>query len=183
MHGAANEEYVGSDKEGIGALAGKLSKAVSISPIVAALRYLDLQSHCVCGFWDVSERALGSRDIGRIDEHGNTNGLWHQVMQESQPLGRQFRVEKIDASRVATGSGEVGDKTKRDRVCGDTEDDRDGRCCSFGSERADGAGRRGDHGHLSVDQIGHQCRQAIVVPLEPVVLDSYVLAFDVARFG
>jgi hypothetical protein len=38
----------------------------------------------------------------------------------------------------------------------------------------------GDHGHLSADQIGHQCRQAIVLPLHPVVLDRYVLAFDVA---
>src|SRR5262249_53759830 len=33
---------------------------------------------------------------------------------------------------------------------------------------------------LSADQIGHQCRQSIVLPLHPVVVDSYVLAFDVA---
>jgi hypothetical protein len=33
---------------------------------------------------------------------------------------------------------------------------------------------------LSVDQIGHQCRQAIVVALQPVVLDCHVLTFDVA---
>src|SRR5262249_27828756 len=37
-----------------------------------------------------------------------------------------------------------------------------------------------DHGHFSADQIGHQCRQAIVLALQPVVLDRYVLAFDVA---
>ena len=55
------------------------------------------------------------------------------------------------------------------------------RCCSFGREcgRVD---RRGDHGHLSADQIGHQCRCAIISALEPVVLDRHVLAFDVARF-
>ena len=41
---------------------------------------------------------------------------------------------------------------------------------------------RGDHGHLSADQIGHQCRQAIVLALQPVVLDRHVLAFDVAGF-
>ena len=41
---------------------------------------------------------------------------------------------------------------------------------------------RGDHGHLSADQIGHQRRQAIVLALQPVVLDRHVLAFDVAGF-
>src|SRR5262249_4581239 len=69
------------------------------------------------------QSGLGDRSIGRIHEYGNTNGLWHQVMQEPQPLGRQLRVEKIDARSVTTRSGEAGDKTKPDRVCGDTEDD------------------------------------------------------------
>ena len=32
----------------------------------------------------------------------------------------------------------------------------------------------------SVDYIGHQCRQTIVVALEPVIVDRHVLAFDVA---
>jgi hypothetical protein len=36
--------------------------------------------------------------------------------------------------------------------------------------------------HLSADQIGHQRRQAIVLALQPVVLDRHVLPFDVAGF-
>ena len=44
------------------------------------------------------------------------------------------------------------------------------------------AAGRGDHGHLAADQIGHQRRQAIVLALQPVVLDRHVLAFDVAGF-
>ena len=44
------------------------------------------------------------------------------------------------------------------------------------------AAGRGDHGHLSADQIGHQRRQAIIVALQPVVLDGHVLAFDIAGF-
>ena len=36
--------------------------------------------------------------------------------------------------------------------------------------------------HLSAHQIGHQRRQAIVLPLQPVVLDRHVLPFDVAGF-
>ena len=103
-------------------------------------------------------------------------------MQEPQPLGRHLVGEKIDAGRVAAGPGEAGDKTKLDRVFADAEDDRDRRGCSFGRERSGHAAGRGDHGHLSADQIGHQCRQAIVLALQPVVLDRHVLAFDVAGF-
>ena len=102
-------------------------------------------------------------------------------MQEPQPLGHHLRVEKIDAGRVAARPGEAGDKTKLDRVSADTEDDWNRRCCSFGRERGHVAGR-GDHSHLSANQIGHQCRQAIVLTLQPVVLDRHVLALDVAGF-
>src|SRR6202040_543804 len=41
---------------------------------------------------------------------------------------------------------------------------------------------RGDHGHLSADQIGHQCWQAVVLALQPMVLDRHVLPFDIAGF-
>ena len=103
-------------------------------------------------------------------------------MQEPQPLGRHLRGEKIDAGRVAARPGEAGDKTKLDRVFGDAEDDRDRRGCSFGRERSGAVAGRGDHGHATADQIGHQRRQAIVLALQPVVLDRHVLAFDVAGF-
>ena len=101
-------------------------------------------------------------------------------MQESQPLGRQLLVENIDAGRVAAGPGQAGDKAKPDGVFGDTEDDRDGRGRSFGRERSRREHGRGNHGHLSADQIGYQRRYAIEVPLQPVVLNRHVLAFDVA---
>ena len=102
-------------------------------------------------------------------------------MQEPQPLGRHLLDKKIDACRIAARPGEAGDKTKPDRVLADAEDDRDGRGCSFGRARGHEAGR-GDDGHLSVNQIGHQRRQAIVLALQPMVLDRHVLAFDVAGF-
>ena len=102
-------------------------------------------------------------------------------MQEPQPLCHQLSIEKIDAGRVAARPGEAGDKTKPDRVIADAEDDRDRRGCSFGRQCGQVAGR-GDHGHLSANQIGHQCRQAIVLALQPVVLDCHVLAFDGAGF-
>jgi hypothetical protein len=103
-------------------------------------------------------------------------------MQEPQPLGHHLRVEKIDAGRVAARPGEAGDKTKLDRVFADAEDDRDRRCCSFGREHSGYAAKRSDHGNSSADQVGHQCRQAIVLTLQPVVFDRDVLAFDIAGF-
>ena len=102
-------------------------------------------------------------------------------MQQPQPLGRHLLGEKIDAGRVAAGPGEAGDKTKLDRVFGDTEDDRDRRCGSFSRERSDVSAGRGDHGHLAADKISHQRWQAIVLALQPVILDRHVLAFD-SRF-
>ena len=38
----------------------------------------------------LSQRGLGIRSIGRIDEHGNPSRSGHQLTQEFQPLRRQF---------------------------------------------------------------------------------------------
>jgi len=40
-----------------------------------------------------------------------------------------------------------------------------------------------DHGHLSTDEIGHHCRQAILLAPYPMVLYGHVLAFGVAGFA
>jgi hypothetical protein len=42
---------------------------------------------------------------------------------------------------------------------------------------------RGDCGHLAADQIAYQRGQAIIGARQPVVLDRYVLAFDVTSFA
>ena len=41
---------------------------------------------------------------------------------------------------------------------------------------------RGDHGHATADEVGHQRWQSIVLAFQPVVLDRHVLAFDGAGF-
>jgi hypothetical protein len=81
--------------------------------------------------------------------------------------------ESIDPGRVAPGPGETGDKTEPNRVFADTKHDRDRSSCSFGRQRGDIAGRRSDYGRLSVDQIDHECWQAIVMTLQPVILDYH----------
>jgi hypothetical protein len=67
------------------------------------------------GFLHLPQRTLSERSVSRIEEHGNTHGLGHQLMQETQPLGDQLVDEKIDAGRVAARPREAGDKTKLDR--------------------------------------------------------------------
>jgi hypothetical protein len=72
----AREEHVTSDVQGVGAIAreggeGRLDLAPG-----ARLEDLNLQSHCTGGFRYLSYRALGS-GIGRIDQHGDPNGLGH----------------------------------------------------------------------------------------------------------
>jgi hypothetical protein len=42
---------------------------------------------------------------------------------------------------------------------------------------------RGDHGHLPVDQIGRQLRQAVELPGKVMLLDRHVLAVRIAGFG
>src|SRR5262249_54282875 len=88
----------------------------------------------------------------------------------------------IDAGGVAARPGEAGDETKLDWVFANDEYDRDGRCCSFGRERMNCAAGRDDHRHLSADEIGDHCLQAIGLALCPMGLDRHVLAFEVAGF-
>ena len=102
-------------------------------------------------------------------------------MQEPETLGHRLLDEKINACDVAARSREATDKAKFNRVLADAEDDRNHRCCSFGCACGQGAGR-GDHGDLSADQIGQQRRQAIILTLKPMILDSHILAFDIAAF-
>ena len=158
-----------------------MAKAASISRIVLALSTWICSPMARAASCTSRNVVSATRRIGRIDEHGNTHGLGHQLMQESQPLGHHLLDEKIDAGRVAARPREAGDKTKLDRVFADAEHDRDRRGRSFGRDRSAAAGR-GDHGHTTADQVSHQRRQAIVLALQPVVLDRHVLALDVAGF-
>src|SRR5215831_11410358 len=75
------------------------------------------------GCFYVLQCRLGSRGIGRIDQHGNAGSPRHQLSQQFQPLCRQLNYEKIDPRQVATRPGEARDKTMSDRVVPDDEHD------------------------------------------------------------
>ena len=81
--------------------------------------------------------------IAWIDQHRDMGGLGHQIMEKSQPLGRNLAGEKIYPSRVAARLGKAGDQTKPDGVVPDAEDDRDRYGRSLGRLSNGGlAGRR-----------------------------------------
>ena len=65
---------------------------------------------------------------------------------------------------------------------GDAENDRNCGGGSFGRERSRSVSRCSDHGHLTANQISDQCREAVVMAIQPVVLDHHILALDVAGF-
>jgi hypothetical protein len=103
-------------------------------------------------------------------------------VQESQPLGHNLSRQKIDAGRVAAWPAKAGDQTKLDRVFGNAEDDRNRRGGSFGREGSSGEARRSDHGHTTADEVSHEGRKAVVLAVQPAVLDHHILALDVASF-
>jgi hypothetical protein len=53
--------------------------------------------------------------------------------------------------------------------------DRDRRGRSFG-RKCGSIGERGDHGHATALEIGHERRQAIILAIRPVVLNDYAFA-------
>jgi hypothetical protein len=83
LDAAAEEECVASDEEGVGALARNGGKSRIDLAARAGIEDVDLQPEGAGRFLSLPQCGLGGRSIGRIDEHGNTNGLGHQLMQES----------------------------------------------------------------------------------------------------
>jgi hypothetical protein len=51
-----------------------------------------------------------------IPKHCNLSDTRNQLFEELQPLARYFRGEQTDASDIAAGFGEAGDKSNGNRV-------------------------------------------------------------------
>src|SRR5262245_17490855 len=90
LYSAADKKCVAADEERIRALARKCGKGhIDLSDRVG-IEDLELQAERRGGFLRASQRGFRDRWIARIDQNGNTNGLGHQFMQESQPLSHRF---------------------------------------------------------------------------------------------
>src|SRR5262245_8769915 len=102
LEASAREEDITSDVQGVGAIAHESGEGRLDLAAGAGVEDLNLQSHCTGGFRYVSY-ALGTSDIGWIDQHGNSNGLGHQLVQKCQALCPQLGREKIDPGQVPPG--------------------------------------------------------------------------------
>jgi len=136
---------VGSNEERVGSLAHHSGEGRIDLATGAGVDDLNLQSETECSFGYLSQRGLGIRRIGRIDQHGNSNRFGHQVVQEPQPLGHKFSEENIDAGHIASRPSKAGEQPQPDGVFADEEDNRGRRGRSFGRKRSS-VDERGDHG-------------------------------------
>jgi hypothetical protein len=74
------------------------------------------------------------------------------------------------------------DKSERDRVGADPEDDRNcAGCCLCGECRRTSIDR-GYHRYLAANEIGGQLRQSIVLAIRPPIFDTHVPSLDIAGF-
>ena len=77
-------------------------------------------------------------------------------------MAASSELKKIDASRVATGPGEVGDKTKPHGVFGSEEDDRNRRGRGLDRQCHKGATTRDDHDDSALGLTLLHWRHAVV---------------------
>ena len=93
--------------------------------------------------------------------------------------------EKVDPSRVSARPGEALDKTELDRVGAAAEHDWDVAvaACRFHPKSNEFAASGNNHGHSTADHVCHHRRKAVISALQPVILDRYVPALNVAGFA
>src|SRR5262245_34771280 len=97
-------------------------------------------------------------------------------MQQFEPLRRELDVQAGDTCEVSARPIEARNKSELDWVETDLEDDRYRRGRRLCGRYPSDAPERGDHGHLATNQIGHQCRQPIVVAFCRAIFDCHVAA-------
>src|SRR2546430_3016153 len=98
-------------------------------------------------------------------------------MQHLKPLRRYLGIQGRYAGDIATGPVEARDETDRHGIEAGVEDNRNCRGRRLGCECRGGT-VGGDYGHLSLNQVGGQGWQSIIVVFRPPVFNRYILTFD-----
>src|SRR5215813_2458612 len=101
------EEGAGADDEGVGLLApnnfeGGIDLAAGI-----CVEHLDLQSHGASRRLHVSQRDLGQRSKGRVDQHGHTSCGGQQLAQEFEPLATNSPPSQLIPVRLPPGRAKL----------------------------------------------------------------------------
>src|SRR6516225_3847696 len=110
------EEGAGADDESVGLLApnnfeGGIDLAAGIR-----VEHLDLQSHGPSRRLHVSQRDLGQRSKGWVDQHGHTSCGGQQLAQEFEPLCYQFTPAPIAA--IAITAPDICSRSAYRESCG-----------------------------------------------------------------
>jgi hypothetical protein len=107
LQAPVDEECVASDQKRVDPLTHERRKGHVDFAAGAGFGDQDLQPEGASGFGCLLYRGLCTCDIGRIDQHGNPDGLWYQIVQKTQLLGHHLLVQEIDAGRIAARTGEA----------------------------------------------------------------------------
>src|SRR5246500_603870 len=141
---SAGEQGVGTDNEPARAQLRELSKDALEITLVAGIQNMKRDAEAASR--GQCSRGLGLRKhrIGRIDEEAHNIGLWHELVQQLQPLRSDECIELRNTCDVLAWLVEVCDEAKLDRIKTGLEDDRNGRFRGPRCERCRCAGRS-DH--------------------------------------
>src|SRR4051794_16606099 len=160
----------------------RVAKAASISRLVRALRTAICSPRVRAASGTSRSVVSAVEALAGLTNTAILTALGTRSCSSPSRLAATSWPKKIDAGRIAARSGNAGDQTKLDGVFADREDDR--YCCgrSFGRKRGRIAPERNDYRHATAGQVGHERWQAVVLALQPMVLDRRILALDVAGF-
>jgi hypothetical protein len=119
-------------------------------------------------------------DIGivRVDEEPDNVDRGRELMQQLQSFWSDLHVQAGNAGDIAAWPAKACHQAQLHRIEAGDQDDRDRRRRSpSGQHRSE---IRHDHVDPTMDQIGPQRRQTIVLTFGPAILDCDILSFDEA---
>ena len=125
---------------------------------------------------------LGKSGFGWVDKQGYDARRGEKLMQQLQPLRRYLHVRIGHARNIAARPVKAGDEAEPHWVQARFEDDRNGRGRRLCRKRRRSGGR-GNHSHLTMNQISCHRRQPITSAIRPAIFDCDVTAIDVTGFA
>src|SRR5262249_45950023 len=113
-------------------------------------------------------------------EHADRRSLGEQFVEQLQLLGYHSAAEESHPRDIARRPVEAAYEPEIHRVIAGREYDRYRRGCGLRRQRRRAI--RGDHRHLSLNQIGHQRLKPIILSLGPAIFDRDVLTLNETCF-
>ena len=123
---------------------------------------------------------FGKSGVGWVDEQSHDARRGDQLVQQLQPFWRYLHVRLGHACGIAARPIKAADEVELHRIADGGEDNGNRSVRRLCRERRRSASR-GNHGHLTMNQIRHHRRQPITSTLRPAVFDRNVPAFNITN--